>query len=114
MARAWGARPSSLLGLREPLAAYQFDSAVFALDEAIDAAIGRERRRLDMADLDRKERAKVEKAEKAMRAVIDRILGIAAERRAAARAKGARPVEYIWSEDRTQIVGFRYTDEAAA
>jgi hypothetical protein len=110
MARAWGQRPSSLLGLGDPLAAYQFDSAVFSLEEAIDAALGRERRRLDLQDLDRKGRDKVKAAERAMDRVVDRILHGAPPKPVGA---PKRPVEYVWNDDRTLILGFRYAGEAA-
>lgn len=110
MARAWGQRPSSLLGLGDPLAAYQFDSAVFQLEEAIDAALGRERRRLELADLDRKARDKVKAAERQMDKAVDRILYGAPPKRPAA---AKRPVEYVWNDDHTLILGFRYVGEAA-
>lgn len=111
MARAYGTRPSTLLGVDDPLVAYQFDHAVFALDEAIEGALDRERHRLDLAELDGKGRQRVKAAEKSIRRVLDRALGIAAERRQVAAVKAARPVEYVWDADHTQIVSFRYADE---
>ena len=111
MARAYSTRPSALLGVSDPLTAHQFDAAVFSLDEAIEGALERERHRLDMADLDGKGRQRVKAAEKAMRKLLDRILGIAAERRVEAARQAARPVEYVWNQEHTEILGFRYADE---
>lgn len=111
MARAYGTRPSAFLGLDDPLVAYQFDEAVFSLEEGIDGALNRERNRLEEAELDGPGRRRVRQHEKAMRKVLDRILGIAAERRERAAVTASRPVEYLWNEDRTVITGFRYLDE---
>lgn len=79
MARAYGTRPSTLLGVRDPLAAYQFDHAVFGLEEAIDGALDRERHRIDMAELDAKGRASVEKSERRMTALLNRLIGADAD-----------------------------------
>ena len=108
MARAYSTRPSELLGLREPLRAYQLDAAVFAVDEAVDADLERERRSQDMADLDPKGRRKVERAEERLRRVLERVLGISAELHELAGPPRPRPrVEYVWNEAHTEIVAVR-------
>ncbi len=110
MARAYGSRPSALLGVPDPLRAYQFDVAVFALDEAIDGAISRERRRIDLAGLKADARRKVRRDERRIARVIDRILGHHDDLPAAP----TRPVEFVWNEDRTEMIAFRYQDQVAA
>lgn len=107
MARAWGVRPSSLLGLDEPLAAFKLDHAVFCLEEAIDDALGRVRERFDLEDLDAKGRSRVRRVQKAMTAAIERIL------HGPPPAFDEREVVYTWNEDHSQIIGFRYADEVA-
>lgn len=108
MARTYATRPSSFLGLRDPLLAYQLDAAVFAIDEAIDGALERERRDQDMADLDPKGRRKVERSEERLRKVLERVLGISAELAELAGPPRPRPrVEYVWNEAHTEIVAVR-------
>lgn len=113
MARAYGQRPSTLLGVDDPLAAYQFDHAVFSLEEAIDGALGRVRHRLDLADLDAAGRRKVRHAEGEVKKTVDLILGVTKPKPREKRRQW-RPVVYLWNEDHTVITGFRYADEVAA
>jgi hypothetical protein len=112
MARAYGQRPSSLLGVADPLAALQLDQAVFGLDEAIEGLLSRERGRLDMAELDGKGRARVAAAERAMKRLLDRITGHPRQEAAIEASRVRREVEYLWDDAHERIVAWRYRDEA--
>lgn len=109
MARAYGQRPSSLLRVDDPLGALLFDTAVFSLDEAIEGALDRKRGELYLRDIDRKAQRAHARDQAELAELVDVILhGRPPERP----QRPSRAVEYLFNEDRTQITGFRYVDEA--